>query len=348
LRSDYTAKSAYRQIRDAARAARDAERALMYRGGTDDQGYATDPPDWKPVLQLAPQVIAEQSKDLEIAAVLVEALVRKNGFAGLRDGFALVRRLIECFWDQLYPLPDAEGVRDRVFPLIGLNGEGNDGVLAAPLLRVPITSAGASGSFSTIEYRQALEVESIADLGKRDERMQQLGAVPMGEFTKSAAETSEKFYRNLLEDLDQASAEFLRVCELLDEKCGPDSPPSSNIREALRAVRRDIERVAAPVLGSGATPSEGEQAAQTAASAAAGASGGVPTGPIATRDEALQALARVAEFFRRTEPHNPISYTLEQAIRWARMPLPQLLQELIPDPSTRDQLFKWVGIQHTP
>ena len=41
------------------------------------------------------------------------------------------------------------------------------------------------------------------------------------------------------------------------------------------------------------------------------------------------------------------SYALEQAVRWGRMPLPDLLTELIPEQSARDQIFKIVGIQRT-
>jgi type VI secretion system protein ImpA len=55
-------------------------------------------------------------------------------------------------------------------------------------------------------------------------------------------------------------------------------------------------------------------------------------------------LLRVAEFFRRTEPHTVLSYALEQVVRWGRMPLPALLRELIPDDGSRQQLFKQVGI----
>ena len=64
-----------------------------------------------------------------------------------------------------------------------------------------------------------------------------------------------------------------------------------------------------------------------------------------TREEAFRALLQVAEFFKRTEPHSPISYGLEQAVRWGRMPLPDLWAELIPEESARLQLFKLVGIQ---
>jgi type VI secretion system protein ImpA len=55
-------------------------------------------------------------------------------------------------------------------------------------------------------------------------------------------------------------------------------------------------------------------------------------------------LEAIANFFRQTEPHSPISYTLEQTVRWGRMPLPELLSELIPDEKARDHCFRIFGI----
>jgi type VI secretion system protein ImpA len=55
-------------------------------------------------------------------------------------------------------------------------------------------------------------------------------------------------------------------------------------------------------------------------------------------------LSSVAAFFRRTEPHSPLSYSLDQAVRWGRLPLPELLKELIGDQSTRNEFFKLSGI----
>jgi predicted component of type VI protein secretion system len=65
---------------------------------------------------------------------------------------------------------------------------------------------------------------------------------------------------------------------------------------------------------------------------------------IASREHALQELLRIARFFETTEPTNPIRYVLERAVRWARMPLPALYDELITDKSERAKLFRLVGI----
>lgn len=67
---------------------------------------------------------------------------------------------------------------------------------------------------------------------------------------------------------------------------------------------------------------------------------------IITRDEALDGLLKVADFFRRTEPHSPVSYALEQAVRWGRMPLPELLGDLISNIDVREEMFRRLGIQN--
>ena len=112
LRGNFSPNSSYSTIKTAREAARAAERQMVWDG---DQPVGP-PPDWDPVLKLGPEILAEESKDLEIAAWLTEALVREHGFAGLRDGFRLMRELSENFWDDIYPLPDEDGVLTRVAP----------------------------------------------------------------------------------------------------------------------------------------------------------------------------------------------------------------------------------------
>src|SRR5512140_1550949 len=59
--------------------------------------------DWVSVQKLATDALAGQSKDLQLAAWVTEALAHNEGFAGLREGLDLVRGLLVTFWDTLYP-----------------------------------------------------------------------------------------------------------------------------------------------------------------------------------------------------------------------------------------------------
>jgi type VI secretion system protein ImpA len=74
------------------------------------------------------------------------------------------------------------------------------------------------------------------------------------------------------------------------------------------------------------------------------AGGGAP-GPIASREDALKRLDEVAKWFRRTEPHSPLAYTLDEAVRRGRMTLPELLAEIVPDYATRSTILTSLGIK---
>ena len=84
----------------------------------------------------------------------------------------------------------------------------------------------------------------------------------------------------------------------------------------------------------------GGGAAPVATAAAGGAAG-----PIRTREDALRELGRIADFFRATEPHSPLAYTLEEAVRRGRMTLPELLAEIIPDEEARFGMLSRLGIR---
>jgi type VI secretion system protein ImpA len=68
-------------------------------------------------------------------------------------------------------------------------------------------------------------------------------------------------------------------------------------------------------------------------------------GTIENREDAFREILKISQYFRKTEPHSPISYALEQIVRWGRLPLPDLLKELISDESSVSQMFKLVGIK---
>src|SRR5262249_6410380 len=147
----------------------------------------TPPPDWRPIERNSITALGTKSKDLEITAFLIEALLRLHGFAGLRDGFRLARELTEKFWDNLFPMPDEEGLETRLGGLIGLNGADSEGTLIAPIGRVPITDASSVGKLTMNHYQEALAVGKISDPKIKQKRIDS-GAKTTEIFQKAVAE----------------------------------------------------------------------------------------------------------------------------------------------------------------
>jgi type VI secretion system protein ImpA len=346
LRGEEGTAKEYLAVYDARKDARAAERqnAEAEVAGEDGVRGATTPPDWKIVVRLATEVLTKQSKDLWVAAWLVEGLTRVHGFPGVRDGFRVVRELSERYFDEIHPRPDEEGLVTTVAQLAGLNGEGADGALVRPINAIEITQGSSVGPFSGRDYADAESLAKTSDPDLRAQRMAR-GMPTLDMIEVAARETPPEFFANLREDITAAIDEFDRMNAVLTEKCGNDergysqAPPSSQISEVLA---ESLTRVRA-LAGEPEPEAEAEMAEDTGASA--GAPGGAPSGNIMGREDAFKTLMKVAEFFRRTEPHSPVSYALEQAVRWGRMPLPDLIKDLVSDDSVRREFFRRTGIK---
>jgi len=340
IREDSSPTSPYYSIKDARNAARAAERNNMFDG---DSSEADD--QWRKILELAPDILQNNAKDLEVASWYTEALIRRYGFQGLRDGFKLIQGLIDNFWDNLYPLPDEDGIETRVASLTGLNGEGAEGVLIAPIRNVEITQGYEPAPFSFWKYQQALDIEKIIDEEAKADKASKLG-FSNEDVERAVAESSEAFYVDIRDDVTQAIDTYREVGRKLDELCGiNDAPPVSNIVNILTDCLGAINHIGKYKMPSEEVEGEaggegGEAVAQGGGEVQAQASG-----PVQNRNDAFKKLIEISEFFRKTEPHSPISYIIERAVKWGDMPLEDLMRELIPDSSSRDFYGSLTGVK---
>jgi type VI secretion system protein ImpA len=339
LRADSSPVSDYYVIRDARKAASDAERRI------DKGDENVEPPVWHPVLERATRVLAEKTKDLEVTAYLIESLARLKGFPGIRDGYRLARELVERFWNGLYPVSDGGEVQERFSHILYLNGIEGPGTLIVPVRKIALTAATSAGTFNLTHHQQARSLAQIADAKLRQKRIDE-GAITFETIQKAVAETPAKFYTELVEDIAGADEEFRRFCVSLSERAGFDAPSSDlvGVLEAYLDVVKDLARdklqkpqAAAPIPASGSAQPGSETEAPPAANAAV----------IRNRDDALDRLRKVADYFREHEPQSIIPYALEQVATWGKMSLPELLSELIPEEGPRKNVFKQVGIKPT-
>jgi len=328
-----------------------ASRAERDMGLDDDDGSI--PEQWGEILNRAPTVIATESKDLRIACLLIEAAVRHHGFAGVRDGFNLLVGLVEQYWDTLYP-PIEDTVEDKVIDIVNLNGSGGGGTLIAPLRRVALTR-GMSGAFGHWRFEQASELRKIEDPDKLAARVE-AGAITYQVFEQAVLETPVAFYTDLAKTLQETRDSFDRLDALLTERCGADAPPTSNIKSTLEEIADTVAFIMR-TWNKGSPDAVGEDAGaaeDAAESGAAGMSGGgmaqgggvsvAAAGAVQTREQAFGQLLKIAEFFRKTEPHSVIPHTLEELVRRGRLPLGNLLAELIPDDDARQNFYIRAGI----
>src|SRR5258706_4530143 len=102
--------------------------------------------EWPAVIRLASETTATKSKDLQVAAWLLEAELRQEGFSGLRSGLELIHGLLEKYWDTLYPPIEDGDAELRAAPLswIGLKQD------------IPVKSAlVVHASYDSFKYTEA-------------------------------------------------------------------------------------------------------------------------------------------------------------------------------------------------
>lgn len=336
IRADLAPTSPYSIIKGARNAARAAERNSMFDGGSTE---AIE--NWNKIFELAPKILTTKAKDLEIACWYTEALVRKAGFQGLRDGFTLVKRLIEQYWDDdLFPVPDEDGLETRVAPITGLNGEGADGVLLTPIRSANITDDIPPGPFSLWQYKQAVDINRISDEDNRAEQISKVG-FSMEDIETAVEQSSPAFFIDLRDDVNDCLTEYRDISNLLTQYCGShDAPPTSKIINLLEETLSAINHIAKHKFPVDVVSEESTIEGVDPQTGAA-----VPKGAISSRDEAFRQLHVISEFFRKTEPHSPISYVIDKAVKWGDLSLDQLMDELIPDNSSRVTYSSLTGVR---
>jgi type VI secretion system protein ImpA len=338
-RQDISVNSLYLKMKDARSEARRLERAM----DTDGDGPSADP-FWENVLLTGCEILDSQGKDLEVAAWIVEALTRLKGFDGLLAGLRLCLALIEA-WDVIHPLPDEDGVENRLLPYLGLNGQSEDSPLIQCLRNLPITGGGAG--YSQWQYLKAVEISGISDSAVRDEKIS-AGNVSLEEFNLSVAQTPPAFFAQLVEKLLLLTDVLDQLYNSFFQHVGVEAPPVSAIVNALQQILDSVRLFAKDKLAFAAAKAEQslqeERLVDNIDDDGTAAEPSLYNNTVTDRETALRQLQKIALFFRQNEPHSPISYTIEELIKRARMSLPELLNELIVDDDARRYFFISTGM----
>ena len=86
--------------------------------------------DWPSIARLARETLMATSKDLMVAARLVEAITQTGGFVGLRDGLTLLQRMADEAWDRIRPPIEEPGdLEVRAAPFFWLDDADRGGVV---------------------------------------------------------------------------------------------------------------------------------------------------------------------------------------------------------------------------
>ena len=125
----------YERIYDQIKEARTEDDESIPSGAWQRAGQ--ERPTIQLVIKLAGEALATKSKDLQLAAWLTEAHVKREGIGLIQPCFKLMHDLQEQFWDTLYPEIEDGDAGMRAVPI-----EWAANRVAAILREAPITRDG--------------------------------------------------------------------------------------------------------------------------------------------------------------------------------------------------------------
>ena len=273
-------------------------------------------PDWAAVGRMAAD-LASQTKDLRVLAKLTQALIRTEGYGGLRDGLALIRGTVERYWDCLYPPidPDDGDPTLRVNTLLGLC---DSDLTLKPLRDAPLVRSRSLGRFSLRDL--AIAAGNLPPPTDREPPTTAAIDAAFREVDIEALQGIAAAVRSASEDLRATEAFFLEQVGAR-AAIGLD-PLASVLREADKALTQQIAR-------RGGEPGEEGGLAATAGGDEEVA-GGAASGLVRSREDVVRLLDGICEYYRSREPSSPVPLLLERAKRLAYMDFLSIVQDLAP------------------
>ena len=321
--------------------------------------------DWHAVAQLCSQVLARQSKDIQISAWLAEAWLHLEGLDGLTRGLTLLECLCRDYWEGIHPRIEDGDVDYRVGPFEWAN----DNISLALRLNLTIAEGNSDLVETGLTLAKWEEVLRMENLIRKDSRLEKAEAssrkINRSSFMATVSMTPPAFFNALLAELAQCMQAATGLEQVMREKLGEDSPGLTRIKDVLDSivkVVREFGGVSAPAPEAAGTSKSGRQAGdentpagnreeqpmaeqQPAENASARDEGQPNAGAIRSREEAYRRLSDAADYLLRTEPHSPTPYLVMRAVAWGGMPLNELLQELVNSEGDLKQLYTLLGMR---
>lgn len=342
----------YSGLYDEIREARRADDAGLNYGQWQS---ALKVADYLQVINLATTALNSQTKDLQVCAWLTEAITKQHGFAGLRDGLKLIREIEINFWDTFYPEIDEGDMEGRANAI-----EWIDTQISLAVKTIPITlghgftynhweesrSYDFPENLEALEYDEREKIKALKTQAETENRK-------TGEMWRTAkAATNRAFCEHLNLTLQECLTELNALDTTNEEKFDRNQVPS------VRELKKTLENIKTVVDGLLKEKREEEPDPEDFSAAeesveTTGEDGemvmvkkgaGVASGAIQSRQDALKRLSDVAEYFKKSEPHSPVAYLVQRAVKWGNMPLEAWLQEVIKDTNTISTVREMLGM----
>jgi len=292
-----------------------------------DTLIAATEPEWESVRQQAVSLLA-RTKDLRVALYLTQALTHGRGLEGLAQGLALIRALLETYWDSVHPRLDPDDDMDPTARVNIIASLCDQGVILPAARMAPMVDVPILGGVSLRDLQIAKgEVPAPADADE---------VIKLESIEAAIKDVALPILQEAAACAASAAADGAAIEQLLTEKVGV----TRAVRlDALMVILREIagflkERILArggeaaggAELGGEVGPESPGESGTTAAANMAPAPAGIRN----ARDVTL-ALDKIIDYYMANEPSSPVPLLLRRAKRLVSAGFIEILRDIAPD-----------------
>ncbi len=288
-------------------------------------------PDWRAVARMATHLMG-RTKDLRVAVLLTRALLVTEGLPGFCQGLAVLRGLLEQYWEPLHPELDPDDDLDPTLRINTLLALCDHETCLRALLTAPLLKSVVLG---TVTYRDYLL--ATGELSSREDETPREKSDLEGVFLNEDADELLHQATVLQESLEAVQAiESSLTAAVGVGNAASFEPLESLLGKMHRLLQGYVEQRG---LGEdedwesdlgGEDEGEGEESDEAEAGERSPAARRVASDEIRSRQDVTRMLDKICEYYEKHEPSSPVPLLLKRAKRVANMTFLELLRELTP------------------
>lgn len=283
-------------------------------------------PNWREVRDLCLDLL-KRGRDLRVVMHLALALLRMEGVPGLRDGLAVLRGVVERYWEPVYPRLDPDDNND---PLERMNIVAS---LSPPpetfqepmkfrqrLMQAPLCRSRQLGSFALRDIMVARG--ELAPAGPADQKQPDLAMIE-GAFKDTDPAELQATATATREALDHLDAIDTLVTQYVGAGRAPNLDEFRKILQSIAVAVNDfLVRRGLGQAGPAAAEAPGASAAQPAQAIA---------GEIQSPEDVVRVLDKICEYYQRSEPSSPVPLLVKRARKLVRKGFVEIIRDLSPE-----------------
>ncbi|MFI5379652.1 MAG: type VI secretion system protein TssA [Tepidisphaerales bacterium] len=294
-----------------------------------DQIIPAEDPDWKELLRFSCELLG-RSKDLQVVLHAARAAIPIHGVAGICDGLALVRGLLEKYWADLYPKLDPEDNNDPLMRMNMMSTLTHRESYLKLVREAPLADSKRVGRFALKDIEIA-KGEAPAPENRNPSVPLPDQALVNGAFEEMPLEALQEKVAALGSAVEHAKA----IDQFLTKTCGAGKAFSfDDLAKMLAACQRHTSEALSRRQGgtTGATEETAVAAGGASAPVAGGAApgvGGVP-GEIRSKADIIKVMDKICDYYQKYEPSSPIPLLLRRVQRLVNKSFMDIIKDLSP------------------